>query len=107
MMRLQSESPHVGIHEGTLVMNFHHGLMRFGVVEEKTFDTDGWAQCKVRWLEDHIHQSNTDWNKKMRGSFTEPDPIRIDWLKPVSAGWLQNVLNSYEEYENDRRTEFS
>ena len=106
-MRLESESPHEGIHEGSLVMNFHHGLLRIGIVESKRFDTDGWAHCTVRWLEDHIHEANTRWNKKLNSGYVEPVDIRTEWLKPVSAGWLQNVLNSYEEYENDRRTEFS
>ena len=105
-MRLRNESPHEGIHEGTLVMNYHHGLVRFGVVEEKRIDDHGWTHCKVCWLEDHLHEFNVEWNKKMRGSFEESDDIRIDWLRPISAGWLQNVLNSYEEYEDDRRTEF-
>jgi len=90
-----------------MVMNWHHGLLRIGIVEEKRFDMDGWAHCRVHWLEDHIHEFNVEWNKKMRASYVEPEDIRVDWLKPITPGWLQNVVNSYEEYENERRTEFS
>ena len=106
-MRLENENPHAGIQVGTLVMNYRHNLLRLGVVDSQRVDSDGWTYCVVHWLKDHIHQENTRWNKKMNCSFVEQEETRVDFLRPVTAGWLKEVLTSYEEYENDRRTEFS
>ena len=102
-MRLKGES--YGIHVGTFVMNFHHKLLRLGVVREKRFDEHGWAHCKIDWLEDDIHIAKVAWDKKMRSSYREPEDIRVDWLTPVSPKWLENVMTAYGEYQDERRTE--
>ena len=102
-MRLKGEP--YGIDVGTFVMNFHHKLLRFGVVREKRTGDHGWAYCKVDWLEDDIHVAQVAWNKKMGARKLPSDEIRIDWLTPVSPKWLQNVMTTYGEYENERRTE--
>ena len=102
-MRLEGES--YGIHVGTFVMNFHHKLLRLGVVREKRTDEHGWAYCKIDWLEDDIHKRKVAWDKKMRSSHREPEEIRVDWLTPVSPKWLENVMTAYGEYQDERRTE--
>ena len=102
-MRLEGES--YGIDVGTFVMNWHHGLLRLGVVNSKRFDEHGWAHCKVDWLEDDIHIAKVAWDKKMRAAYQEPEDIRVDWLKPVSPQWLQNVLESYGRYNNEQRNQ--
>jgi hypothetical protein len=99
-MRLKTDS--YGISPGTFVMNYHHGLLRFGVVDSKRIDGQGWAHCKVNWLEDDIHLTNMDWNKEMGSSRQELTEMRADLLQPVSPRWLGNVLNAYGEYHNDR-----
>jgi hypothetical protein len=104
-MRLEGES--YGIHPGTFVMNFHHGLVRMGVVREKRTDDDGWAYCQVDWFEDDIHIAKVAWDKKMGTQNPPSNETRVDWLTPVSPQWLQNVMAAYGEYENERRTEFS
>ncbi len=102
-MRLKGES--YGINVGTFVMNFHHKLLRFGIVREKRFDEHGWAHCKIDWLEDDIHIAKVAWDKKMRSSYEDPEEIRVDWLTPVSPRWLENVMTAYGEYQDERRTE--
>ena len=101
-MRLKGES--YGIHVGTFVMNFHHKLLRLGVVREKRFDEHGWAHCKIDWLEDDIHIAKVAWDKKMRSSYREPEEIRVDWLTPVSPKWLQNVLSAYEAIGGEEKS---
>jgi len=103
-MRLDGES--YGIDVGTFVMNYHHGLLRLGVVNSKRRGDHGWSYCQVDWLEDDIHIASRAWDKKMSSSYEEPEDIRVDWLKPVSTKWLQNVLLSYGEYQDERRTKF-
>ena len=102
-MRLKGEP--YGIDVGTFVMNFHHKLLRLGVVREKRTGDHGWAYCKVDWLEDDIHVGQVAWNKKMGARKLPSDEIRVDWLTPVSPKWLQNVMTAYGEYEDERRTE--
>ena len=102
-MRLKGES--YGIDVGTFVMNFHHKLLRFGIVREKRTGDHGWSYCKVDWLEDDIHVAQVAWNKKMGARKLPSDEIRVDWLTPVSPKWLENVMTAYGEYEDERRTE--
>jgi len=92
-----------GIYVGTFVMNYHHGLLRLGVVREKRTGDHGWAYCKVDWLEDDIYVAKVAWDKKMGARAPAPTETRADHLKPVSVEWLQNVLNSY----NKRKVEKS
>ena len=103
-MRLKGEP--YGIDVGTFVMNYHHGLLRLGVVREKRTGDHGWAYCKVDWLEDDIHIAKVAWDKKMRARKLSSDETRADYLKPVSPEWLQNVMEAYGRYENERRAEF-
>jgi hypothetical protein len=102
-MRLKGES--YGIDVGTFVMNFHHKLLRFGVVREKRTGDHGWAYCKIDWFEDDIHIAKVAWDKKMGARKAPSEETRVDWLTPVSTQWLENVLNACGEYQNERRTE--
>ena len=104
-MRLKGEP--YGIDVGTFVMNFHHKLLRLGVVREKRIGDHGWAYFKVDWLEDDIHIAKVAWDKKMKARKLPLEEIRGDWLTPVSPKWLQNVMTAYGEYQDERRTQFS
>jgi len=104
-MRLKDEP--FGIHVGTFVMNMHHKLLRLGVVREKRHGEHGWAYCKVDWLEDDIHTAKVSWDRRMGLSSCLEEETRVDYLKPVSTEWLQNVLTAYGERENERRTDFN
>jgi|TARA_R110000765_G_scaffold374789_1_gene465370 hypothetical protein len=100
-MRLEDES--YAIDPGTLVMNNHHGLLRFGVVDSKRIDDQGWSHCTVNWLADDVYLANVEWNKKMKSSYQESaTEMRVDYLQPVNPRWLGNVLNAYGEYYNER-----
>ena len=87
----------VGIDIGAFVMNYHHGLLRFGVVQSKRHDEQGWAQYTVDWLEDDLHESNAEWVKNMTGADKKPAEYRADWLKTVSPDWLQRVISVYNQ----------
>ena len=102
-MRLREEP--YGIDVGTFVMNFHHKLLRFGVVREKRTGDHGWVYFKVDWFEDDIHERKVAWDKKMNSGKVHTNTIRGDWLKPVSSKWLRNVLLSHGEYQDERRPE--
>ena len=84
-----------GIDIGAFVMNYHHGLLRFGVVQSKRHDEQGWAQYTVDWLEDDTHEANAVWEETLTGIQKKPTEYRADWLKTVSPSWLKKVLSSY------------
>ncbi len=86
-----------GIDIGAFVMNYHHGLLRFGVVQSKRHDEQGWAQYTVDWLEDDLHEANAVWVKNMTGTEKKPAEYRADWLKTVSPDWLQRVISGYKQ----------
>ena len=102
-MRIEGES--YGIDVGTFVMNYHHGLLRLGVVETKKLDDNGAAHYEVKFFEDHIHQAKVEWEKKLNSKRVHSNTIRGCYLKPVSPEWLRNVAYAYRRYEDERRTE--
>ena len=83
-----------GIDIGAFVMNYHHGLLRFGIVQSKRRDEQGWAQYTVDWLEDDMHESNAVWVKNMTGTEKKPTEYRADWLQRVISGYKQKNLEA-------------
>ena len=95
-MRAKGENA-ISIEPGAFVMNYHHGLLRFGIVQSKRNDEQGWAQYTVDWLEDDKHESNAEWVENMTGTQKSPTEYRADWLKTVSPDWLQRVISGYKQ----------
>ena len=95
-MRAKGENA-ISIEPGAFVMNYHHGLLRFGIVQSKRHDEQGWAQYTVDWLEDDMHESNAVWVKNMTGTEKKPTEYRADWLKTVSPEWLESVISGYKQ----------
>jgi hypothetical protein len=102
-MRLEGES--YGIDVGSFVMNYHHGLLRMGVVESKRKDDQGWTCFTVNFFEDDIHKAAVDWDKKLNVKKARTNEFRGEYLKPVSVQWLKNVMDAHGRYEDERRTE--
>jgi hypothetical protein len=93
---------------GSFVMNFHHQLLRFGIITDKRVDDDGWTQFKVDFFEDNIYEANVDWSNKMRpGSDNRKYEYRADQIKPVDPVWIQNVMESYGGHEDECRSEIA
>ena len=102
-MRLDGESYSIDV--GTFVMNFHHGLLRMGVVEPKRKDEQGWTHFTVDFFEDDIHDARVEWDKKLNSKKVWTNEFRAEYLKPVSVQWLKNVMDAHGRYEDERRTE--
>jgi hypothetical protein len=98
-MRFKDDSYNIDV--GTFVMNNHHGLLRMGVVKEKRITDRGWAMYKVDFLEDDIYVANKTHHSKMSGKDQFQTEHRRDQLVKVNPKWLQNVLDSYKEIQND------
>ena len=102
-MRLDGESYAIDI--GTFVMNYHHGLLRMGVVESKRTDDEGWTRFTVNFFEDDIHKARVEWDKELNSKTVHTNEFRCEYLKPVSVQWLKNVMDAHGRYEDERRTE--
>ena len=102
-MRLDGESYAIDI--GTFVMNYHHGLLRLGVVESKRVDDQGCTHFTVDFFEDGIHEARVEWDKKLNSKKVWTNEFRCEYLKPVSVKWLQNVMDAHGRYQDERRTE--
>ena len=102
-MKLLNDPP--GINIGSLVMNYHHGLLRFGIVKSQRTDNDGWSHFTIHFLEDRIHEASVEWDKKMNSKRVHSNELRADFLKPVSPEWLRNVTYAYRRFSDERRTE--
>ena len=101
-MRLEGESYSIDV--GKFVMNYHHGLLRFGVVEAKNFDKHGHAYFDVKFFEDQIHEKMVKRDKELNSKRVHSNNIRGCYLKLVSPEWLRNVTYAYRRYEDERRT---
>ena len=90
----------------TIVMNYHHNLIRLGVITDKRKGLDGWTYFKVDFFEDHIYKRNCLEAKRVAMKDRCLDEYRADQIRPVNPQWLQDVLIAYGEHKDERRTEF-
>jgi hypothetical protein len=77
-----------------LVMNIHKGAIRFGTVIDKRIDEVGWAQFKVEWHADELHEKIVEWNVNMGNerSKYDLDEYRTDMLQILDVIRLERVL---------------
>lgn len=52
---------------GDQVWNAWQGLLRFGVIREKTSVADGWAYFKVDWHNDDAYEQRVGFRKQLTG----------------------------------------
>ena len=50
---------------GGPVYNHYHGFRRYGIVESKRIDADGWAYFKVEWFQDEDYQEAIDYREEL------------------------------------------
>tara|TARA_R110000787_G_scaffold61675_4_gene139577 strand:+ start:1627 stop:1923 length:297 start_codon:yes stop_codon:yes gene_type:complete len=91
------------IEVGSFVFNYHHGLLRFGVVQSKLTDSDDWAEFKVNWLEDHRYDESIAWTEKLRPEETgkiRKETYRADQLSPIDLDHVIKVAQSAWRLKN-------
>ena len=90
----------------TFVMNYHHNLLRFGIITDKRRDLDGWTYFEVNFFEDHVYERNCLESRRVTKKDKRLTEYRADQIKPVNPKWLQNVLIAYGEHKDEQRTDF-
>tara|TARA_B100001287_G_C22576650_1_gene478988 strand:+ start:514 stop:813 length:300 start_codon:yes stop_codon:yes gene_type:complete len=88
--------------EGSLVMNYHNNLLRFGAIRRKVKGTDGWSYFEIDFFEDDTYEAQSAFRSKLCGENKYRLIYRSDEIRLVSGAWLQQVADSYGEYTNER-----
>ena len=80
---------------GDLVYNNYHGVLRFGTVQSMRIDQDGWAYLKVKWHCDSVYEKAMNNRQKLTGKNYRLQEYRKDQIKPISKGFLSNILQEH------------
>lgn len=83
---------------GDLVWNKYHSMLRFGTIQEKRIDENGWLYFKVNWHADEIYERSMENRKMLCNRDYTLKEYRKDQIKPISVGILSKVL---EEHRNE------
>ena len=81
---------------GDLVWNKYSGIIRFGTIQQKRIDEDGWAFFKVKWHCDSTYERAMVNREKLCGKDYRLYEYRKDQIKPVSKNILSKVLQQHE-----------
>ena len=81
---------------GDLVFNSYHNILRFGTIQRKRIDQDGWAYFKVKWHCDSAYEIAMSNREKLNGKDYRLHEYRKDQIQPVSKTVLSKVLQQHE-----------
>lgn len=90
-----------GYKDGSMVMNRYQGTTRFGVVQSKRQDSDGWANYRIHFFKDDAYQASQRHRAALTGEDFFKETYRADEVILIDPQWLSDVLKSYGEYHND------
>tara|TARA_R110000824_G_scaffold356143_1_gene543347 strand:+ start:340 stop:627 length:288 start_codon:yes stop_codon:yes gene_type:complete len=83
--------------KGDIVFNEYHGIRRYGIVEKKERADDGWAYCKVEWINDDLYQRSMEDRKSLTGGKNwSLDVYRVDMLKTID---LEKEMETFKAIE--------
>jgi len=70
--------------KGDVVFNEYHGIRRYGIIERKEMQEDGWAYCEVDWINDEQYARAMSARKSLTGG--------KDWtLKKYRVDQIQRI----------------
>jgi len=89
---------------GTLVCRLFRGNLRIGTITGKELDEKGWAYFAVRWHDDGVHVSATDWTTKLRNDGIDRynRTYRTDELTVVSIKHLEQSVSAHHLLKDHR-----
>jgi len=82
---------------GKPVYAHRHGLLRFGVIEAKMVDKDGWTHFSIRWLEDQQYESSLAWDLETNPNRKIKQFYRCDEVYPLDLPRLNRVSSLYKD----------
>jgi hypothetical protein len=87
---------------GRMVMNRHKGITRLGVVQAMKKDSDGWANYNIHFFEDQAYEASQAHRSGLLHEVYHKEAYRSDEVTFIDPEWLNDVLKSYGEYQNER-----
>ena len=87
---------------GSLVMNNYHGICRLGVIQEMITDSQGWTNYYIEFFEDQTYEASHAHRLSLLHEVQHKEVYRSDEVTLIDPEWLNDVLESYGEYQNER-----
>ena len=87
--------------KGDVVYNEYHGIRRYGVVNDKALQSDGWVYCNVLWFNDGKYETAMSDRKKLTNKDWSLQEYRVDKLKKIDLGTELNTLEEIRHYLNN------
>jgi len=81
---------------GDLVFNSYHSILRFGTIQRKRIDQNGWTYFKVKWHCDNTYERAMSTRESLCGKDYRLHEYRKDQIKPVSKNNLSKVIQEHE-----------
>tara|TARA_R110000824_G_scaffold364568_1_gene552948 strand:+ start:25 stop:330 length:306 start_codon:yes stop_codon:yes gene_type:complete len=78
---------------GGPVYNHYHGFRRYGIVESKRIDNDGWAYFKVKWFQDEDYQAALAYRQELTHKNYGLTEYRKDKLVGISLDKELSILS--------------
>ena len=89
------------VEEGGVVFNDYHGIRRYGIIEKKTLESDGWAYCDVKWFNDEKYEEAMAERKRLTNKDWSLKKYRVDQLKRID---LHKELSTLEDIRHELNT---
>ena len=87
---------------GRLVMNRHHGISRLGVIQATKEDSQGWTNYYIKFFEDQKYLASQERRSGLLRKEYHKEVYRSDEVTFIDPKWLNDVLESYGEYQDER-----
>jgi len=90
---------------GSMVMNRHKGITRLGVIQSMKKDSHGWVNYNIHFFKDQVYEASQAHRSSLLHEVYHKEAYRADEVTVIDPEWISDVLKSYGEYEDERRTE--
>ena len=86
-----------------VVYNHYHGIRRYGIVESKRIDKDGWAYFKVKWFADEVYQNAMSFRKQLTSKDHSLTEYRKDQLVFIDLDKELSIFKDIKAELNARK----
>tara|TARA_R110001583_G_scaffold159613_1_gene311450 strand:+ start:7470 stop:7769 length:300 start_codon:yes stop_codon:yes gene_type:complete len=87
--------------KGNVVYNEYHNIRRYGIIEKKVVENDGWAYCDVLWFNDDKYETAMADRKKLTNKDWSLQRYRSDQLKLINIETELNTLEGIRHHLNN------
>jgi hypothetical protein len=92
-----------GKEEGDVVFNDYGGLRRYGIIEKKTLESNGWVYCEVKWHRDEKYEEIMAYRKKLTHKDWRLQKYRVDQLRRIDIDKELSILKEIKAAMDTRK----